>query len=140
MKRIIGYKKALLINQTLIGFLIIFHLIIVILSLAEIDIFMKYLWGGRIASALEFIKLEIISVLASSLCLILIILRKRSQSHLILVVSRLGLSLFFLMFLLNTLGNILATSVFEKSLALITIVIAVLLLRIILEPIRKKIA
>jgi len=138
MKHIIGYKKALFISQLLIGFLIVFHILIVSLTLFEINFFMKYTWGGEITSSEEFLKLEMISILASSFCFSLILIRKRATSTVWLMTSRIGLSLFFFMFLLNTLGNILAASIFEKSLALVTILIAMLLLRIILEPVRKR--
>jgi hypothetical protein len=138
MAQIITFQKALTISQLLIGFLIAFHILIVSLTLFEIDFFMKYTWGGEITSSDEFIKLEMVSILASSFCFSLIILRKRAKSKIWLIISRIGLSLFFFLFLLNTLGNILAASIFEKSLALVTIMIAVLLLRIILEPIRKR--
>ncbi|WP_375577851.1 hypothetical protein ABWH96_12415 [Marivirga tractuosa] len=138
MSQIITFQKALTISQLLIGFLTAFHILIVSLTLFEIDFFMKYTWGGEITSSDEFIKLEMISILASSFCFSLILLRKNAKSTVWLMISRIGLSLFFLMFLLNTLGNILAASVFEKSLALVTIMIAILLLRIILEPIRKR--
>ena len=138
MSQIITFQKALTVSQLLIGFLIAFHLLIVALTLFEIDFFMKYTWGGEITSSDEFIKLEMVSILASSFCFSLIVIRKRAKTKVWLIISRIGLSLFFLMFLLNTLGNILAASIFEKSLALVTILIAVLLLRIILEPIRKR--
>tara|TARA_R110002012_G_scaffold99980_1_gene238327 strand:+ start:123977 stop:124393 length:417 start_codon:yes stop_codon:yes gene_type:complete len=138
MSQIITFRKALTISQLLIGFLIAFHILIVSLTLFEIDFFMKYTWGGEITSSNEFIKLEMVSILASSFCFLLILIRQRAKSKVWLIISRIGLSLFFLMFLLNTLGNILAASIFEKSLALVTILIAVLLLRIILEPVRKR--
>lgn len=138
MSQIITFQKALTISQLLIGFLIGFHILIVSLTLFEINFFMKYTWGGEITSSDEFIILEMISILASSSCFLLILIRKRAKSKVWLIISRIGLSLFFLMFLLNTLGNILAASIFEKSLALVTILIAVLLLRIILEPVRKR--
>ncbi|ADR20455.1 hypothetical protein MATR_19250 [Marivirga tractuosa] len=138
MSQIITFQKALTVSQLLIGFLIAFHILIVSLTLFEIDFFMKYTWGGEIKSSDEFIKLEMVSILASSFCFSLILLRNRAKSKIWLIISRIGLSLFFFMFLLNTLGNILAASIFEKSLALVTILIAVLLLRIILEPIRKR--
>jgi len=138
MPQIISFQKAVTISQLLIWFLIAFHILIISLTLFEIDFFMKYTWGGEVTSTDEFIKLEMVSILASSICFAFILIRKRAKSKVWLIISRIGLSLFFLMFLLNTLGNILAASIFEKSLALVTIMIALLLLRIILVPIRKR--
>jgi len=136
MSRFISFSKALLFSQFLIGFLIVFHLLVVFLTISGIDFFMKYTWGGQVTAIEEFIRLEIISIVASCICFVLIFLRKSAQKKIWLVMSRNGLFLFFLLFSLNTLGNLFAVSLLEKSFALITLSLAFFLLRLIIEPMK----
>lgn len=141
MSRFISFSKALLFSQFLIGFLLVFHLLVVFLTISGIDFFMKYTWGGQVTAIEEFIRLEVISIVASSLCFTFLLMRKNAQSKLWLILSRVGLGFFFLLFSLNTLGNLFAVSLLEKSFAIITLSLAFLLLRIIIEPIKlEKIA
>jgi hypothetical protein len=48
--------------------------------------------------------------------------------------SRVTLWLLFFLFILNTVGNLIAESIFEKFFALITVILSILCLRMALEP------
>lgn len=129
MKRIIGFKAAANANLILFGIFFIFHLLVIVGIIP-----MNIVWGGRLESKVELIKLETVSLIILFICTILTLLKAKyikipgSRS-----IANIGMWLLFLLFLLNTIGNIFAITWLEKLFALITALIAFFSLRLALE-------
>jgi hypothetical protein len=94
----------------------------------------KLLWGGKIKTIDELIKFEIISLVVSIFCLIIVLVRSQSLISIFIDFSRVTLWLLFFLFILNTIGNLIAESIFEKFFALVTLILSILCLRMALEP------
>jgi hypothetical protein len=121
-----GIKKklALQIMITLISLVIIFHLAVII-SLIPYDI----VWAGKINTQREMYTFESVSIAVNILLLVTLILKKEyikngvSQSILDLL-----LWIFVVVFLLNTVGNLMAETLFERWVfSPLTLLFAVLL-------------
>ncbi len=117
MKAIIYIKVVLFI--TLI--MTVFHLCILVKLIPY-----TIVWGGRLKTEDEMYTIEIISGLLN-LFLILILLMKgnylKFQFNKKIVDGTLWI--FFLVFILNTIGNILAQTTFEKMFSVLTLILAV---------------
>ena len=86
----------------------------------------------------ELLNFELISLFLSMLCLTAVLIRSgRIKYSKLLSVSRIFLWILTALFVLNTIGNLLATSLFEKFFAVVTVIIALLCLRLAIEPINK---
>ncbi|HEU4606674.1 MAG TPA: hypothetical protein VFS31_01105, partial [Chitinophagaceae bacterium] len=103
--------------------LIIFHLLILLNIVPA-----AWVWGGRIQSADSMYLFETASLLFSLFFLLIlwykrkaILKQQKSRSFDIIM------WVFFSFFLLNTLGNLLAKSLVEKSFALLTLLMAALI-------------
>jgi hypothetical protein len=94
----------------------------------------KILWGGKIKTIDELLKFEIISLVVSIFCLIIVLVRSQSLISIFIDFSRVTLWLLFFLFILNTIGNLIAESIFEKFFALVTLILSILCLRMALEP------
>jgi len=109
MKNLISFQKALLSVVLLNVLVIVFHLCV----LFQIIPF-TVVWGGRLNSVEEMVVFELISI-SVNIAIILIVLKKGKHVKL---AQKSGLMngiiwLFSLIFLLNTLGNLLAETQFE---------------------------
>lgn len=120
MKKIVAAINSLLLIQ--LG-LIFFHLLIIFKIIPS-----DRVWGGRIQSADSMYLFETASLLFSLFFLLIlwykrkaILKQQKSRSFDIIM------WVFFSFFLLNTLGNLLAKSLVEKSFALLTLLIAALI-------------
>lgn len=134
MKKIITFNQALRMSLCLTGLLILFHLAILI----GITVFdyapINYLWGGQMTSKGQLLTFEIISILTSLIIFLLLLIRSNRLSMPgFMRVSRVSMWVLFVLFLLNTIGNLVAASTFEKFFASATGLLAFLFLRIALE-------
>ncbi len=134
MKNLISFKIASNFLLLIYCLLIVFHLLMIIgagfYNFIPIDI----VWGGKIKDQAQLINFELIALFVSSICLILTIIKiKYKKNNKLKKVSHYFMWLAFAYFLINTLGNILATTNFEKSLAIVTILISLFSLRLALE-------
>ncbi|NQW30752.1 MAG: hypothetical protein HQ472_09610 [Ignavibacteria bacterium] len=85
-------------------------------------------WGGRIESDSELYVLEFISILVNLLLGVVLLLKGGYVQHKIPArVLNAVLWVFLVLFLLNTVGNVLAESVLEKCFAVLTLVLAALI-------------
>ena len=105
---------------------LLFHVLVVAGALPA-DI----VWGGRVVSAREVLLLEAVSIFVNAFLIWILLQRGR------FVRAMLGdravraiLWGFFALFLLNTFGNLFAETSFEKSLAFVTLLNALLIWRI----------
>jgi len=110
----------------LLAAIILFHLSIV-LKLVPYEI----TWGGRLKSDAEMYAFETISI-AINLMLILILLIKRKFVRELIPMKFVNLILWIFvgLFALNTVGNVLAKSNFEKLFALLTSAFAILIWKV----------
>lgn len=116
-------KTAIKILLSIISLVILFHLCI-IFKLIPYDV----TWGGRLKSDQEMYVFEILSILINIFFGWLLLMkghfiRRRSKEKTINVI----LWIFTVLFALNTVGNLIAVSTFEKFFAIITAITAFLL-------------
>lgn len=135
MKNIVSFKRATQLSTMILSLLSLFHLI-VILGIVFFDYAPnKFLWGGRMETIDELLKFEIISLVGSVFCVIIILIRFKSRkSSIFFYFSRVTLWLISILFMFNTAGNLMAESRFEKVFALLTVILSILCLRMALEP------
>jgi len=124
-------------TNTYIKLLILLTLIVTAFHLGIIVKLIPYdvVWGGRLKTDSEMYRFEIISVLVN-LFLISVLLIKGSYLKLRVNKNAVNIVLwgFFIVFSLNTIGNILANTTFEKFFSVLTLVLAILIWNIL----RKK--
>lgn len=120
------YKKSITILIGLLIAVILFH-IAVIIKVIPYDI----AWGGRLQNDSEMYVFEAISILIN-LFLGLVLLMKGDYIKYRLMDKTIDIILwiFLALFALNTVGNICAKTNFEKSLAVLTLVFAILIWKI----------
>ncbi len=135
MKKLIGFRQAALASAILFGILILFHLSIIMGILFFNYAPVEYLWGGKMQTSDELLRFEWVSLGIILLCLNTVLIRF-GWIHLpgLLKATRVVLWVLVVLFSLNTLGNMLAESVFEKFFAPVTLVLAVFCLRLAIEP------
>lgn len=106
-----------------------FHLLIVVKVIPY-----HIAWGGRLQSDQDMYAFEAVSILVN-VFLALVLCIKANYIKLKLPIKLINLMLwcFLILFLLNTIGNIIAVTAFEKSFALVTLALAYLLW-VILKP------
>jgi hypothetical protein len=109
--------------------ILLFHLLVVLQIIP-----FHLVWGGRLQNAADMYIMESVSIVVNVIFMVVLYLRLRKFQHRIIPIT---LWLFFIIFLLNTIGNLLAVTAFERGFALVTFVLALLLL-IILLPQKKK--
>lgn len=113
----------------LLSFVTVFHIGIIV-KLIPYDI----AWGGRLKNDQEMYVFETISILINLLLISVLFikagfLKVKVNKKLINAV----LWIFFFLFILNTVGNILAKTTFEKMFAVLTLISAVFLWKILRE-------
>jgi hypothetical protein len=139
MNKIISFKQAAYLSTAILSLLSLFHLIVIIGIIVLDYVPNEFLWGGRIETRDEFLQFEIVSLIVSIFCIFIILVRSQSiKISALLGFSRVVLWLLFVLFTLNTIGNLIAESIFERGLALLTVILSVLCLKMALEPINKK--
>jgi len=117
----------------LLGLVTIFHLVIM-LKIIPYEI----TWGGRLENDQQMYAFESLSIFFN-LYLILILLQKAKYINPVFPDKMVQISLwaFMILFALNTVGNLIAETSFEKSFAIITLVSSLLIWRIIKKPRRQ---
>ena len=129
MCNLIGVSAAGNILLVLFGMLFVFHLL-VLTGVIPYNI----VWAGKIANKTDLIKMETISLLVLILASLVITLR---MEYLRLGISpsitRIGIWILFVFFVLNTLGNLTAVNPIEKyGFGLLTMLISILFLKLVI--------
>lgn len=134
MKKLISFRFAT--NASLALFIIftLFHLSvilgIILFDYAPVD----YLWGGRMQTSEELLIFEIFSLVVQIIAIFIVLLRAGFINNPALKTSaRIAIWILFVLFLLNTIGNILAETWFERFMGIITLILAVLMFRLAIE-------
>ena len=85
-------------------------------------------WGGRLESDAEMYVFEAVSVLTNLFLAVLLLIKEKYLSSFIpMKVVNILLWAFLILFGINTLGNIFAETLFEKSLSLLTLIFTYLI-------------
>jgi len=134
VKRIINFNISVLLSLFLLGILILFHVNILIGILFFDYAPTDFLWGGKMKSVTQLLNFEIVSLLTSCIFFFLLLIRiKWLNLSKLLGVARIAMWLVFVLFLLNTIGNVMATNTFERLFAIATGLLSFLFLRIAIE-------
>lgn len=116
-------KTAIKIMLWMLFAIILFHLSI-ILKIVPYEI----TWGGRLKNDSKMYVFETISILINCfLCFILFVKGKFIREFLSMKIVNISLWIFVIIFGLNTVGNILAKTNFEKFFSLLTLTFAILI-------------
>ena len=128
MKKLISLKTAGSILISLLSLLVIFHLLI-LFHVLPADI----LWGGRLQSDSDVLKMELIALVITILFLLVIVLKfSKSSKHRKLI--NIGVWIIFIYFTLNILGNLASGNLIEKAvLSPLALIMAFLTLRLAIE-------
>lgn len=120
------YKTSLIILIGLLIAVILFHIAIIVKVVPY-----EIAWGGRLQNDTEMYVFEAISILIN-LFLGLVLLMKvdyikyHFRARIIVII----LWIFLVLFALNTVGNIFAKTLFEKSFAVLTLIFTILIWKI----------
>ena len=109
----------------LLSIVVIFH-ILVLLQIIPYNI----AWGGRLKTVQEMYVFEIVSIALNLFLLWIVWLRaKNVKSKTVNII----LWVFFGIFSLNTIGNLFAQTTFEKYFSILTLIFALLILRVLIK-------
>ena len=135
MKRIISFDTSVMFSLFLLGILILFHGCILIgILFFDYVLPLDFLWGGKMTSVSQLLSFEIVSLLTSGLFFFLLLIRSNwLRLPKLIGVARVAMWAVFILFLLNTIGNLMATTAFEKWFAIVTGFLSFLFLRIAIE-------
>lgn len=99
----------------------------------------QYTWGGRLKTDSEMYVFEAVSLLINAF-FIFVLLQKSERIRPFLSAKTINLVLwvFFILFALNTIGNIVAKTMFEKMFAIITLYNAFCLWKIIRSKTKER--
>lgn len=115
-------KNLIRILTGLLGLVIAFH-ILILLQIIPFNI----AWGGRLKSLQEMYLFESISIALNLFLIWMLLLKVKGGKRKIIDII---LWVFFVIFSLNTIGNLFAKTNFEKYFSILTLIFAILLLKI----------
>ena len=128
MKKLIKFETAGKVAIALYLLFIVFHLLILLNLIPNAS---EIVWGGRIETREELVQFELLS--AGILLLASLFTAVRVgwiHAPWLNALSRVIMWVLFVLFLLNTLGNLVAITAFEKTFAVITFLLAICSLRL----------
>ena len=130
MKKLIKFETAGKVAIALYLLFIVFHLLILLNLIPNAS---EIVWGGRIETREELVQFELLS--ADSFFFLLRCLQQCGSgvpihAPWLNALSRVVMWILFVLFLVNTVGNLMAISNFEKFFAIITGLLAVCSLRL----------
>lgn len=134
MTKLIGFQRAVQLSLVLFGLISLFHLGVIIGILAFDFAPVDFLWGGQMSTKEELLSFEIVSLVVMVVCILVVLIRsQRIKLSALIGLSRVILWILFVLFLLNTVGNALAKTNFERSFTVVTLLLAFLCLRMAIE-------
>lgn len=144
MRKIIDFNTAILASLFILGILALIHIAILTGILFFDYVPIDSLWGGKMKTVAQLLNFEIVSLLTSIIFFFLLLIRSKLLNIPKLTgIARIAMWVLFVFFLVNTIGNVLATTTFERLFAIASGVLALLFLRIAIEKngdnvLRKK--
>lgn len=121
----ITHKNIIKILTGLLVLVIAFHFLI-LFKIIPFNI----AWGGRLKSEQEMYEFESISIILNLFLIWILSLKAKNSKHKFVDIT---LWVFFVIFSLNTIGNLFADTNFEKYFSFLTLIFAILLLKILLK-------
>jgi len=109
MKKLIPFKTAAKANLIILGLFIIFHVLVIFGATPQ-----NIVWGGRLTSRQELVQYEVLSIVMMSACILITLWKANYIPLRLRIIPNIGMWLMVVLFLFNTVGNILAVSLFEK--------------------------
>ncbi|MBK5278893.1 MAG: hypothetical protein JJE09_08520 [Bacteroidia bacterium] len=138
MRKFVSFKRATNLSLAIFGLFIMFHLAIIIGIVIFNYVPIDFLWGGRMETRNQLLGFEFISLIVMAFCILIVLIHsERIRIPKLKNVVQIALWILFAMFVLNTLGNIIAKTMFEKFLAVVTAILSILCLRLALEKNQK---
>ena len=126
MRHYLTFKLATALSITLIGLFASFHGVVIAGIVLGDYVPLEFLWGGRFESRTQLLTFEFVSLLVLLACLAIVLIRSGMFGSRRWVRATTGaLWVLCVLFALNTVGNLLAKTTFEKSLAVVTAALAV---------------
>jgi len=139
MKKILSFKLAAQISLFLLVLLILFHLSIVIGIVFFDFVPVDFLWGGKMETKEQLLGFEIISLFIMVLCFFIVLVKsEKVKLPRLMKASEIAVWILFILFFLNTIGNIFAKTTFENIFAILTVILTILCLRLALEKTNKN--
>ena len=134
MRRLIHFRTAATWAFRLFLMLAVFHLVVVV-GILEFDLEpVDMLWGGRVEPG-QLLEFELFALIVNTACIGLVLLASgRIGSGTAQRIGRWLMWPLVVLFILNTVGNLLATSWFERIMAAVTVLLALLCLRLAMGP------
>ncbi|WP_421812299.1 hypothetical protein [Flagellimonas sp.] len=140
MRKIIDFNVATLASLFILSILILFHIAILTGILFFDYVPIDSLWGGKMKTVAQLLNFEIVSLLTSVIFFFLLLIRSKLLNIPKLTgIARIAMWVLFVFFLVNTIGNVLATTTFERYVAIASGALAFLFLRIAVEKNRKNV-
>ena len=130
MKKLISQRQAINIMIALLAAVLVFHAL-VLTGVIPYDI----VWAGKISTAAEMRKLEVVSILVNAFAIFILVLKTDYIKHKVPVkILNVIILLLAVLFSLNTIGNLFAKSGFELYFFTpLTFILSVLCLRIVID-------
>jgi hypothetical protein len=125
-------------TKTLLGFLsaVIFMHLLIMLKVIPYNI----AWGGRLQNDQQMYAFEAVSIAINALLVLVLLMKGR---YIPVHFKEKGLNIvlwaFFVLFILNTVGNLFAQTAFEKLFAILTLIFAYLIRIILRSPSNRKV-
>ena len=116
-------SHAIKLLTSLLTLVIVFHVLILLGSIPY-----TIAWGGRLKSREEMLVFETVSILLNVFLIGVLALKAKNLKH---KFADSVLWIFFGIFSLNTVGNLLAETNFEKYFSIVTLIFALLLWKIV---------
>ena len=140
MRKIIDFNTAILASLFILGILALIHIAILTGILFFDYVPIDSLWGGKMKTVAQLLNFEIVSLLTSSIFFFLLLIRSKLLNIPKLTgIARIAMWVLFIFFLVNTIGNVLATTTFERYFAIASGALAFLFLRIAVEKNRNNV-
>lgn len=127
MKKLITFEFAATVSLVLYAIFFVFHLLVLTGLIPQ-----NIVWGGRIESRNDLIMFEVVSIIILFMCFLMTLLRRKYVNHTkFKTITQIGMWLLFILFLLNTIGNLFAVTLIEKiAFTPITALLAIFALRL----------
>jgi len=136
MRKLISFKTAINLCLVIFGLFVVFHLAIIMGIVFFNFVPIDFLWGGRMETKEQLLVFEFISLFIQVLCLFIILIRAEYlQMPRFMKIVKVAIWVLFLLFLLNTFGNIVAKTSFENFFGIVTGLLALLSFRIGIEKV-----
>ena len=130
----LSFPLAAKINIVMFGLLSLFHAAVILGIVRFQFVPIDFLWGGRVSSNEQFLTLEVVAFVVQLLCLLLTLIRAEVlKLPKMAALARSSMGVLGVVFSINTVGNVLAHTWFEKGFTLVTGVLALLSWRLAMD-------